>query len=131
MQLYKHLLQPNLEVFQYHCWFPLQQRAKLVGIQKPRRCLPCSSPTIPHYDEKDVPNAEDITLVARSLIHLDKYQDANDMILSAISEDEKAKWIKACEPVVAAWIEQVKAKGLDGAKLIAEARALVAKHDKA
>lgn len=50
--------------------------------------------------------------------------------ISAISNDEKAKWIKACEPVAAAWIEQVKAKGLDGAKLIAEAKALVAKYEK-
>jgi TRAP-type C4-dicarboxylate transport system substrate-binding protein len=51
--------------------------------------------------------------------------------ITSISEDEKAKWIKACEPVTAAWIEQVKAKGLDGAKLIAEAKALVAKYNKA
>jgi TRAP-type transport system periplasmic protein len=50
--------------------------------------------------------------------------------ISAISEDEKAKWIKACEPVHAAWIEQVKAKGLDGTKLIEAARALIAKHSK-
>jgi TRAP-type transport system periplasmic protein len=50
--------------------------------------------------------------------------------IGAISEEEKAKWIKACEPVHAAWIEQVKAKGLDGAKLIEAARALVAKHSK-
>ena len=50
--------------------------------------------------------------------------------ISVISEEEKALWIKATEPVHAAWIEQVKARGLDGAKLIAEARALVTKHDK-
>ncbi len=50
--------------------------------------------------------------------------------IGAISEEEKAKWIKACEPVTAAWIEQVKAKGLDGAKLIEVAKALVAKYDK-
>ncbi len=50
--------------------------------------------------------------------------------IGAISEEEKQKWIKACEPVIAAWIEQVKAKGLDGAKLVAEAKALVAKHNK-
>ncbi len=51
--------------------------------------------------------------------------------ISSISEAEKAKWIKACEPVAAAWIEQVKAKNIDGAKLIAAAKALVEKHDKA
>ena len=48
-----------------------------------------------------------------------------------ISESEKAKWIKACEPVTAAWIEQMKGKGIDGAKLIAAAKALVAKYNKA
>ena len=51
--------------------------------------------------------------------------------VSSISEDEKAKWIKACEPVTAKWIEDVKAKSLDGAKLIAAAKELIAKYDKA
>jgi TRAP-type transport system periplasmic protein len=49
----------------------------------------------------------------------------------ALADDEKARWIKATEPVYTAWIEQVKAKGIDGAKLVDAARALVAKHDKA
>jgi TRAP-type transport system periplasmic protein len=51
--------------------------------------------------------------------------------ITAISEDEKQKWIKACEPVTAVWIEQMKAKNIDGAKLVAEAKALVAKYNKA
>ena len=51
--------------------------------------------------------------------------------ITQLAADEKAKWIKATEPVYAAWIEQVKAKGLDGAKLVETARALVAKHSKA
>lgn len=48
-----------------------------------------------------------------------------------ITEEEKAKWVKACEPVRTAWIAQVKEKGLDGNKLIEQAKALVAKYDKA
>lgn len=48
-----------------------------------------------------------------------------------ISEEEKARWIAATLPVHAAWIEQVKARGLDGARLIADARALVARHEAA
>ncbi|MBX9591387.1 MAG: TRAP transporter substrate-binding protein [Hyphomonadaceae bacterium] len=48
-----------------------------------------------------------------------------------ISADEKAKWIKTTEPVIDAWIKQVKEKGLDGGKLIEQAKALVAKYDKA
>ena len=51
--------------------------------------------------------------------------------ITTITEEEKAKWIKTTAPVHDAWINQVKEKGLDGAKLIAEAKALVAKYDKA
>jgi TRAP-type transport system periplasmic protein len=51
--------------------------------------------------------------------------------LAEITADEKAKWVKACEPVTAKWIEDLKAKNLDGAKLIADAKALIAKYDKA
>lgn len=48
--------------------------------------------------------------------------------ISSISEDEKQKWMKACEPVTAAWVEQMKGRNIDGAKLIATAKALIAKH---
>jgi TRAP-type C4-dicarboxylate transport system substrate-binding protein len=48
-----------------------------------------------------------------------------------ISEDEKAKWIKTTEPVIETWVKQAKDKGLDGGKLLEQARALVAKYDKA
>ena len=51
--------------------------------------------------------------------------------ISTISPDAKAKWIKACEPIAGAWAAQVKGRGLDGEKLIAAAKALVAKHEKA
>jgi TRAP-type transport system periplasmic protein len=51
--------------------------------------------------------------------------------VTTISEDEKAKWIKTTEPVIDAWTKQVKDKGLDGGKLLEQARALVAKYDKA
>lgn len=51
--------------------------------------------------------------------------------ITTISEDEKAKWIKTTEPVIETWIKQVKDKGLDGDKLLEQARALVAKYDKA
>jgi TRAP-type C4-dicarboxylate transport system substrate-binding protein len=47
-----------------------------------------------------------------------------------LAADERARWIKATEPVYGAWIEQVKGKGIDGAKLVAEARALIAKYEK-
>jgi TRAP-type transport system periplasmic protein len=51
--------------------------------------------------------------------------------ITVLADDEKARWIKATEPVYGAWIEQAKAKNLDGPKLIEAARALVAKYNKA
>ena len=51
--------------------------------------------------------------------------------ITTITEDEKAKWIKATEPVITTWIAEVKGKNLDGAKLLEVAKALVAKHEKA
>jgi TRAP-type C4-dicarboxylate transport system substrate-binding protein len=51
--------------------------------------------------------------------------------ITQLDAAEKARWAEATKPVYGAWIEQVKAKGLDGNKLIEAARALVAKHDKA
>ncbi|MGL5447184.1 MAG: TRAP transporter substrate-binding protein [Rhabdaerophilum sp.] len=50
--------------------------------------------------------------------------------VTVLAEDEKAKWVKATEPVHAAWIEQMKGKNIDGAALIAEAKALIAKYEK-
>jgi TRAP-type C4-dicarboxylate transport system substrate-binding protein len=51
--------------------------------------------------------------------------------ISAISAEEAANWRKATEPVVEAWIKQVKDRGLDGGKMIENARALIAKYEKA
>lgn len=51
--------------------------------------------------------------------------------VSVISEDEKARWVEATKPVHAKWIEDVKAKGLDGAALIAAAQSLIQKHAQA
>lgn len=51
--------------------------------------------------------------------------------ITVLDAAEKARWIKATEPVEAAWIEQMKAKNIDGATLVKVARALVAKYDKA
>jgi len=48
-----------------------------------------------------------------------------------MSEGEKARWQKITEPVIDAWIKQVKERGLDGGKLLEAARALVTKYDNA
>lgn len=47
--------------------------------------------------------------------------------ITTITEEEKAKWVKTTEPVIEAWTKQAK----DGAKLLAAARALLTKHEKA
>jgi TRAP-type C4-dicarboxylate transport system substrate-binding protein len=51
--------------------------------------------------------------------------------ISAITEDEKARWVKATEPVIDAWVKQARDRGLDGGKLLETARGLVAKYAKA
>lgn len=51
--------------------------------------------------------------------------------VAAISAEEAARWRKATEPVVEAWMKQVKERGVDGGKLVETARALVAKYEKA
>jgi TRAP-type C4-dicarboxylate transport system substrate-binding protein len=51
--------------------------------------------------------------------------------ISAITPEEAARWRKATEPVIESWMKQVKERGIDGAKYLDAARALVAKYEKA
>ena len=51
--------------------------------------------------------------------------------ITAISADEAGRWRKTTEPVIEAWLKQSKDRGIDGAKLLESARALIAKYDKA
>lgn len=48
-----------------------------------------------------------------------------------IAADEVARWRKATEPVVAAWLKGAKARGLDGEKLLRNAKASIAKYSDA
>ena len=48
--------------------------------------------------------------------------------ITVISEEEKRRWVEATQPVIEAWVAQSRERGFDGAALLAEARALVAKH---
>ncbi|HMA15784.1 MAG TPA: TRAP transporter substrate-binding protein [Kiloniellaceae bacterium] len=50
----------------------------------------------------------------------------NKMIM--LEEAEVERWKKAAEPVVAAWIEEMNAKGYDGAAMVADAKALIAEY---
>ncbi len=51
--------------------------------------------------------------------------------VTSISEEEAGKWRKATEPVIEAWLKSAKERGIDADKLLANARALIAKYEKA
>lgn len=44
---------------------------------------------VKYYEDEDVSEAGALTLVARAMTHLEKYQDANDVYLEAIAADEE------------------------------------------
>ncbi len=48
--------------------------------------------------------------------------------ITMLTAEEVAKWRKATAPVIAAWLKQMKEHKLDGGKLIAAARVLLAKY---
>lgn len=43
---------------------------------------------VSHYEDNDVKAAEELTIIARALTHLEQYKDANDIYLEAIAADE-------------------------------------------
>ena len=51
--------------------------------------------------------------------------------ITMLDEAEAARWRKTTEPVIEGWLKTAKDKGLDGEKLLASARAALAKHEKA
>lgn len=51
--------------------------------------------------------------------------------VSEISEEEKARWVEATQPVRDKWVEDMKGKGLDGAALLEQAKALISKYSAA
>jgi TRAP-type C4-dicarboxylate transport system substrate-binding protein len=58
---------------------------------------------------------------------LEVAQKAGNSIVT-LNAAETQRWKTTAAAVEADWIKEVKAKGIDGAKLVAEARALIAKH---
>lgn len=49
--------------------------------------------------------------------------------VTTLTTEEAARWRKATDPVVEAWVKSTKDKGIDGAKLLEDARATLAKYD--
>jgi len=60
-------------------------------------------------------------------VGLKKAKGKGNTIITIKNVDD---WKKAAQPVVGKWIADMKAKGIDGAALVKEAKALVAKHTK-
>ena len=50
--------------------------------------------------------------------------------VTTLTAEQIAPWRKATEPVIAAWLRQMRERKINGGKLIAGARALVAKYAK-
>lgn len=51
--------------------------------------------------------------------------------ITMLDEAEAARWRETTKPVIDGWLKTVKDKGMDGEKLLASARAALAKHEKA
>jgi len=51
------------------------------------RAKPVYESFVKHYTDNDPRSARELTLIARALVHLERYQDANDMYRSAIEAD--------------------------------------------
>ncbi len=49
-------------------------------------------------------------------------------VIATLPEEEKEKWIKLTQPVTESWLAMMKDKGLDGAGILEDAKALLAKH---
>ena len=46
----------------------------------------------------------------------------------SITEEEKARWQRTTDPVTQAWIAAMRERSIDGAALVEETRALVARY---
>lgn len=60
-------------------------------------------------------------------VGLEKAQATDNEIIT-LDAEETARWKEAAEPTVVNWIEEMDGKGIDGAVLVEDARALIDKH---
>jgi TRAP-type C4-dicarboxylate transport system substrate-binding protein len=51
--------------------------------------------------------------------------------ITKLSAEEAGRWAKATQPVVDNWLKQAKDKGMNGEKLLGDAKALIKKYEKA
>jgi hypothetical protein len=62
-------------------------------------------------------------------VGLEVAQKAGNSIVT-LDAAETQRWRRTASAVEADWITEMKGKNIDGAKLVSEARALIAKHNK-
>jgi cellulose synthase operon protein C len=65
----------------------LRRAEVLTLIGQEDRAKPVYESFVTYYTDHDPKSARELTLVARALVHLERYQDANDMYRSAIEAD--------------------------------------------
>ncbi len=79
-------LDPNLSTQKLHADLRRAELLHLTGKEEAAKVI--FEGFVKYYEDNDVDSAEELTLVARALVYLEKYQDANDMYLEAIAADE-------------------------------------------
>src|SRR5262249_19057790 len=77
--------EPHLRTIKARADLRRAEILKLTG--KEQAAQPIFESFIKFYEETDSLSAEELTLIARALVHLEKYKDANDIYDEAISED--------------------------------------------
>jgi len=65
----------------------LRRAEVLTLIGQEDRAKPVYESFVTYYTDRDPKSARELTLIARALVHLERYQDANDMYRSAIEAD--------------------------------------------
>jgi tetratricopeptide (TPR) repeat protein len=60
---------------------------KLTGKEEPAQQI--FNSFVSHYEKNSPETAEELTLVARALVHIERYQDANDIYLEAVDADKE------------------------------------------
>ena len=65
----------------------LRRAEVLTLIGQEDRAKPLYESFVTYYTDRDPKTARELTLIARALVHLERYQDANDMYRSAIEAD--------------------------------------------
>ncbi len=79
----------NTEVVAIKLRADLRRGETLKSIGKDEAAEEIFKTFVTHYENNNPDSAEELALVARALIHLERYKDANEVYLEAIAEDDE------------------------------------------